>query len=312
MKLDDRTRKSGLVLTVFVVILMLIFAGPSSAVMVNLDMSDLHNKRVGQSGSFYFNVTIGGNERIPIADFTIDGLPHIDGSPSGTLLFNVSEVGITVGESMPRGNYVIELVAIHGWVDGVAGYGYDLNKNTKPYYGYGYGDSFSGYGYGYGESDPSADQYTKLSYKITVDTTGATAGTYSSVTGKVNTGAPEKDYFQSSTTLFILKPADSGGSTGGGGGGTYPPGWGVTSTPTVTATQTPTASATGTATAAPPGESVTPRPTITKPTATATETAAGAVATDAAKKKPGLPGFTAVFAIAGLLAIAYVMMRRRE
>jgi PGF-CTERM protein len=301
MKLDDRTRKSGLVLTVFVVILMLIFAGPSSAVMVNLDMSDLDNKRVGQSGSFYFNVIIGGNERIPIADFTIDGLPHIDGSPSGTLLFNVGEVGITAGRSMSRGNYVIELVAIHGWVDGVAGYGYDLNKNTKPYYGYGPGDSFSGYGYGYGESDPSADQYTKLSYKITVDTTGATAGTYSSVTGKVNTDYPLKECFQSSTTSFILKPSGGNGGSSSGGSGTYPPGWDVTSTP---------ASATGTATAAPPGERVTPRPTITKPTTTATETAAEGAAPKAPKK--GLPGFTAVFAIAGLLAIAYLVMRRRE
>ena len=29
-------------------------------------------------------------------------------------------------------------------------------------------------------------------------------------------------------------------------------------------------------------------------------------------KKKGTPGFTAVFAIAGLLAIAYAMMRRRD
>jgi PGF-CTERM protein len=319
MKLDNRTRKSSLVLTVFVVILMLIFSGPSSAVMVNLAMDGMQNKQVGQTGLFYFNVTIGGNERIPITDFTIDGLPQIagsDGSPSGTLLFNLSDGTLaTVGGYFKKGNYNITLVEKHGWTGGTdnitgnaSNYGYSYQY---PYLGYGYGYTFSGYGYGYGLSSPSPDQYTKLSYKITVDTTGATAGTYS-VTGNVNTG-PMTKCFQSSATSFTLDaPApptptptrrrSTGGS--GGGGGTYPPEWDRTPTPTVTATQTPTASATWTATAAPPGEGVTPRST-----ATATETAADKTA---ATPKKGVPGFTAVFVIAGLLAITYVMMRRKR
>jgi PGF-CTERM protein len=97
----------------------------------------------------------------------------------------------------------------------------------------------------------------------------------------------------------------SGGSTStGGGSGTYPPGWFGTPTPTVTATKAPIA--TTTATDAPSGERVTPtpakRPDATKTTTpTATETA-----------KTDTPGLTAVFAIAGLLAVAYAMMRRRS
>jgi PGF-CTERM protein len=317
MKQQDNKHKIGVVVTLCI-ILMLIFAGPSSAVMVNLVMDGMQNKQVGQTGFFFFNVTIGGNERIPIDDFTIDGLPHIhgsDGSPSGTLLFNVSDGTLKdVKGYFKKGNYNITLVERHGWTGGTdnitgnaSNYGYD---HLQPYLGYGYGYTFPGasYGYGYGLSSPLG-QYTRLSYKITVDTTGATAGTYN-VTGNVNTG-PTTKCFQSSTTSFTLDAptlTPTRRRSTGGGGGTYPPGWGVTSTPTVTATQTQTASATGTATAAPPGESVTPRPTITKPTTTATETAADGVA---ATPKKG-PGFTAVFAIAGLLAIAYLVMRRRE
>ena len=79
----------------------------------------------------------------------------------------------------------------------------------------------------------------------------------------------------------------------------------ATPAPAVTATKAPAASAT--ATTAPPGDKVTPAPTkkpaVTKATAPAAE---GTTA------KNGAPGFTAVFAIAGLLAVAYAMMRRRE
>jgi PGF-CTERM protein len=99
----------------------------------------------------------------------------------------------------------------------------------------------------------------------------------------------------------------SGGSSGGDG--TYPPGWFETPTPTVTATKAPTPSATATATDAPPGDKVTPAPTK-KPEAAKTTTPAAEGTT--AETPKSTPGFTAVFVIAGLLAVAYAMMRRRE
>ena len=71
-----------------------------------------------------------------------------------------------------------------------------------------------------------------------------------------------------------------------GGDGTYSPGWGETATPTVTPIATPTATPTVTPTAP------------TKP----------AVAEETPTKKKGIPGFTAVFVVAGLLAIAYLML----
>jgi PGF-CTERM protein len=55
---------------------------------------------------------------------------------------------------------------------------------------------------------------------------------------------------------------------------------------------------------------VTPAPT--KKTAAAKTTTPAAKETAAGKPAKGAPGFTAVFVIAGLLAVAYAMMRRRE
>ena len=49
---------------------------------------------------------------------------------------------------------------------------------------------------------------------------------------------------------------------------------------------------------------------VTEETAPVTKETAPAEAT--ATKKPGVPGFEAVFAIAGLLAIAYLVLRQRE
>ena len=75
---------------------------------------------------------------------------------------------------------------------------------------------------------------------------------------------------------------------GGGGGRRVTPTPSPTPTPVVSPTPTPTA--TPTVTPATP----TPRPT---PTPT---------------PKPGIPGFKAMFAIAGLLAVAYLVLRRRR
>jgi PGF-CTERM protein len=54
---------------------------------------------------------------------------------------------------------------------------------------------------------------------------------------------------------------------------------------------------------------VTPAPT--KKTAAVKATAPAAEGTTAEDAKKDAPGFTAVFAAAGMLAVAYAMMRRR-
>jgi len=105
--------------------------------------------------------------------------------------------------------------------------------------------------------------------------------------------------------------SDTHRSSGGGGSGTYPPGWLGTPTATVTSTQsssstTPDTTATTARTAK---QAATKKPTVKQTTAAQ---ASGSGATADAPAKKGLPGFEGVFAIAGLLAIAYVMMRQKR
>ena len=95
----------------------------------------------------------------------------------------------------------------------------------------------------------------------------------------------------------------TGSSAGGGRDGTYPPEWFETPTPTMIAIKAPTPTAQVNATLAPPGESVTPVPTNAKP-----------VAEGVAKGDPkkSATDFTAVFAIAGMFAAVYMVVRRRS
>ncbi|MCD4845803.1 MAG: hypothetical protein K8R25_15085, partial [Methanosarcinales archaeon] len=200
MKQSKNNNRIISVLITFLVIIMLIISNPAGAIIVDMDMDNMKDLKVGDTGYFYFNVTIGGNERIPIANFTIGGLPEITGSPGGILLFNVSDIGTTAGNNKSKGNYDIELVKIYGWTSGSSSYGYQYNYNAPPYLGYGYNTQFSGYGYGYGSS---STQYTQLAYKITVNTSGASSGDFN-VIGKVNTGDSGEPHFSSTTSSFTL------------------------------------------------------------------------------------------------------------
>jgi len=94
-------------------------------------------------------------------------------------------------------------------------------------------------------------------------------------------------------------PGNGNGGNGGNGGGTPTPT--PTATATVTPGETPSPSPTAGATATPtwsPTASPGTTPTSTTPTATPSTT-----------KEPLIPGFEAVFAIAGLLAVAYIVLR---
>ena len=86
------------------------------------------------------------------------------------------------------------------------------------------------------------------------------------------------------------------GGSGGTGGATTP-----THTPTATVTTTPGETPSPSATA---GATVTPSPTAS-PAETATPS-------PSPTKKPLIPGFEAVFAIASLLAVAYLVLKRER
>ncbi|MFU8767864.1 MAG: hypothetical protein ACNA7I_09440, partial [Candidatus Methanoperedens sp.] len=183
-----------------VIITMLVISGPAHAVLVGMNASDLDNRIVGDTGFFYINMTIGANERIPIASISVENLPDISGSPGGKLVFNVSDFE-NVGDNVVNGSYNISLIERYGWVGGPAGSGYDNNSPVPPYNGSGPGYSFTGYGYGYGYGYGNPGTYTSLKYKITMDTAGAEAGTYN-VTANVNTGQSVVFKGESSFTLL--------------------------------------------------------------------------------------------------------------
>jgi PGF-CTERM protein len=91
----------------------------------------------------------------------------------------------------------------------------------------------------------------------------------------------------------------SGSPSGSGSGGDYLP----PATPTVTATAAPTA---------PPGATPKVTPVATPVEMVETPPAEVEVETPAPTPKTGVPGFTSVFAIAGLLAALYLVLQRRE
>ncbi len=104
----------------------------------------------------------------------------------------------------------------------------------------------------------------------------------------------------------LVGTTKSPSSSRSGGDSTYPPGWFETPTPAPIAT--PASTPPPGVTPAPVGEGVTP--------SSAKPAAAGVAPTITPVKetptKKGIPGFTAVFTIAGILAIAYLVMRRRR
>ena len=206
----DKKNKSILPSTIITmaIIAMLVISGPAQAVQVTLNAQDLQDRIVGETGVFYVNVTIGSNERIPITNISVEGLPEIDGSPDGVLVFKVGDFS-NVGDHKIKGNYDITLIEQIGFMSGYGyGYGYENNNNTPPFAGYGYSHQFFGYGYGYGDSP---DNYTQLKYKVIMDTDGADPGTYNAV-AKVNAGNDvngQKVAFQGSFS-FTLKEETPG------------------------------------------------------------------------------------------------------
>jgi len=149
------------------------------------------------------------------------------------------------------------------------------------------------------DSELQAMGLARSNVQIYVYNAGKWVGLTTTRIGTTDCYTADISAYLSKVTVGIGSTAPSSSS---GGGGTYPPGWFGTPTPTPTATPPPEA------TPAPAGEGVTP--------SSAKSAAAGVAPTTAPVKetptKKGIPGFTAVFAIAGLLAIAYMVMRRRR
>jgi hypothetical protein len=145
-------------------------------------------------------------------------------------------------------------------------------------------------GYGVDKNDTTDENGT-----VTISVTATSAGT-------IDVTVTKDTYEVATTTLAVTTP---GGGGRGGGSGTYPPGWGE-GAPAPAATSAPEEAASSAPTKAP---TVAPTKAPTKaPTTAATEIAT----TKPTKGTPGFGAVLTVFAIAGLLVAAYLVMRRRE
>ena len=153
-------------------------------------------------------------------------------------------------------------------------------------------------------------------------TAGTTEGV-ATITAEVNLGG-DIGILRNTTTVNLTAPgatptaspgngggtgdgSDGGGGNGGGGGTTTPTPTTTPTTPAPTGTASPAPTVTATVTPTPtasPGETETP---------TATESPTPSPS-PGPTKKPLIPGFEALFAIASLLAVAYLVLRkgRRE
>ena len=136
-----------------------------------------------------------------------------------------------------------------------------------------------------------------------------TAGTVegiATITAEVDLG--EEGIITNTTTVNFTAPGDGGndnGGNGGGGNGGSGGSGGTTTTPTPTAGETTTLTPDATATS-------TVSPTAS-PTETGTPTATESpMPSPSPTKKPLIPGFEAVFVIAGLLTVAYLVLGRKR
>jgi hypothetical protein len=186
-----------------VIVLMLIFTGPASA--VKIEISTPSGQYYGDEPvTFKVDILFKTNDLIPIDTINVTGLPKGDLSfqPDGTIISGDAGYNVTITSS-----------AFYGY-----GYGYGYDQN--PGYGYGYGYDF-GYGYGYGYGYEYGYDYdygyergswkSKLSYEIEVN--GLTTGMYSdTVNIYVVTGNAKKPSFTSSEGYsfeIIPRPTDT-------------------------------------------------------------------------------------------------------
>jgi len=159
----------------------------------------------------------------------------------------------------------------------------------------------------FAHNESGADSYvTFMAYQS--NATGLTSGAIvTTVTLKaVGTAGQESPLDISITTLADNTP-DGNDIAADDVDGTFTVGGGTDPTPTVTPTPTPTPTVAPTPTVT-PTPAATKNPTVAPTTAPATD---DETLPDAPSQN-GLPGFEGAIAIAGLLAITYVMMRQKR
>jgi hypothetical protein len=168
-----------------------------------------------------------------------------------------------------------------------------------------------------GFEDETTVQYlveTGTAEQIEAAVFSGTWTTLSIPSGKIS-GEVEGDTTLTLATEPTPSPTPSPSNNGGGGGGN---GGGGGATPTSTTSPTPTTSISPSPSASPgvsptPSSGPTASPGATTTPASPTPTAGSTTSPSASPTaKPGIPGFELIFALAGLLAVAQWLWRRRS
>lgn len=250
-------------------------SGTTEHSSVDLNVAVKQDVTADGSGSFSETVDISA---IPAGDYMISAN---DGTNTATVQTAISAPGMLhhVVITDPPSDLILDTNG--NYTFGATGYDY-LDAVVK------------GVAFTWVSSNTSVGTVNSSTGYFAADNAGTTevyarSGTKESNPVTVHVNAP--------TVTATTTPAPSRSRGGGGGDSIYP----VITPPTVTATAPPTVT---------PTEAV----VVSTPTKTvaAGETPTATAPTGEEPTKKDIPGFTAVFAIAGLLAIAYVMVRRRR
>lgn len=282
MQSKSRTRKHGKYVSIGItiaVVIMMVLSGPVSAVSLGISDLDGTTHTKGDSVSFGVTATIEDADRyVPIDNFTLE----ITGATSKEVVFS-TDGDVLSGDS----GITVEAVTVPSSAYGYGyGYGYDS--------GLGYGYDF-GYGYGYGYGNGAGGQEIVYEYTITLDTSILNTGVHEAVLS-LNTGDSAKPSFESSSASFTIESSSSGGSTGGTGGARVVPA-DDTEQPEDTTDEND-------------GEDGAEDTANVGDSEAIDESTSGESVPVTTEEPSGLPGFEAVFAIAGLLAVAYIVRRK--
>ncbi len=190
------------------------FASPAPVKAVEATLPDLPTAMYSNSTyTFYAQVDINTNEAIPITKLRLD----ISGPTPAWVEFNAD--GSIISKSGHFQNITPVIIPYYDY-----NYRYGYGYGYQPPMGYGFFSHSWGYGYGYGYGY-DVNQATQAKYRVTLNTTGMTLGTYTAQLS-VLTG-PGLKRFLSDKEQFTLSAPSPGGGFGGGAPPT-PPTPGVT------------------------------------------------------------------------------------
>lgn len=191
-KRNSQSKYASIAITLGVM-LMLIIAGPASAITMKMVIDNIAPTQ-GEEITFTVTTNVTGIDKfVPMANLSLvltkDGseVKNVLFTPGGTLLSSSTGISINAINAPSSSDY---------------GFGYGEAVDDR--YGYGYGTNYSfGYGYGYAANNGAGGATTIYTYNVTINTTTFDTGEYSAQV-ILNTDNVAKSTFESPMTNFAV------------------------------------------------------------------------------------------------------------